>query len=186
MMQPSLFQRVRAWRDRASAALGARASGTIGPSYAIRTTCAAVASVLVARLLHVQNPIWAIVSSVVVILPGHRASVASAALRVISNMVGAGVGIAFAATGLPALPSLALGLLLVAFLCRVLAIDGAARSASVSLIIVNLRGPVDAVGSSEQRVLLVMLGCAVAFVVTLIAAAIERARSPVTTDQGGE
>jgi uncharacterized membrane protein YgaE (UPF0421/DUF939 family) len=185
-MQPTRFERVRAWRDRASTLLGARTTGTIGPSYALRTTCAAMASLLVARLLHVENPVWAIVSSVVVILPGHRASVTSAALRVIANMVGAAAGIGIAAIGLPSPAAIALGLLLVSALCRLLAIDGAARSASVSLIIVLLRDPTGVIGSSEVRVLQVMLGCAVAFVVTLAAAAIERSRPAATTDQEGE
>jgi uncharacterized membrane protein YccC len=180
------FQRLRALRDRASAALGARASGVIGPSYALRTTAAAIASLLAARALGVANPIWAIVSSVVVILPGHGASVASAALRVIANLVGAAVGIGIAAIGMPPLPSIAIGLLLVAVLCRLLAIDGAARSASVSLLIVLSRPPGSVVDVSEIRVLQVLLGCAVAFVVTLVAAAIERARGPSSGDAGGE
>jgi uncharacterized membrane protein YgaE (UPF0421/DUF939 family) len=164
-------------RDRVSTALGARTAGTIGASYALRTTAAALASFLVCRALAVANPIWAIVSSVVVILPSHRASVASAALRVIANLVGAAVGVAIAATELPAPAAIALGLLAVAALCRLLAIDGAARSASVSLIIVLLRNPGGVLGSSEMRVVQVLLGCAVALAVTLVASGIESLRS---------
>jgi uncharacterized membrane protein YgaE (UPF0421/DUF939 family) len=129
--------------------------------------------------LHIANPIWAVVSATVVILPGHRASVASAALRVIANLVGAGVGIAISALGLPAIAALGLGLLVVATVCRALAIDSAARSASVGFIIVALGKPGSAIGSSEMRIFLVMIGCVVAFLVTLIAARIENRRARV-------
>jgi uncharacterized membrane protein YgaE (UPF0421/DUF939 family) len=166
------LQRVIELRDRWSQRLGAQSSGQIGLSYALRTTCAALASWFVCRALGIP-PIWAMVSSVVVILPSHKASVASAALRVIANLVGAGVGIAIAAIGLPAVAALVLGLLLVAALCRLLAIDGAARSASVGFLIVSLRGE-SVLGSSETRIAQVALGCAIAFVITLIAARIER------------
>jgi uncharacterized membrane protein YccC len=168
------LRRVVELRDRWSKRLGAQSSGQIGLSYALRTTCAALASLFVCRALGIA-PIWAMVSSVVVILPSHKASVASAALRVIANLVGAAVGIAIAALGLPAVAALVLGLLLVAALCRLLAIDGAARSASVGFLIVSLRGePASVIGTSEIRILQVALGCAIAFVITLIAARIER------------
>jgi uncharacterized membrane protein YgaE (UPF0421/DUF939 family) len=168
------FARLRAERDRIATALGAQASGRIGLSYAIRTTVAALASMYLANALGLASPIWAVVSAVVVILPGHRASIASAVLRVIANLTGAGVGIAVASVGMPPLAELVIGLLAVALVCRLLAIDAAARSASVSLIVVLLRDPSGVRGSSETRVLQVMLGCGVALVVTLVVAGIER------------
>ncbi len=170
----ALLDRIRERRDRFAALLGAQASGKVGLSYAARTTAAALASLLACRALHVPNPIWAVVSSVVVILPSHRASVASAALRVIANLVGAGVGVAIAEVRLPPVAAVLVGLVVVAGLCRLLAIDGAARSASVGLIIVSLREPGGVVPSSEMRILQVVLGCSIAFVITLAAAWIER------------
>src|SRR5262249_48930613 len=119
-------------------------------------------------------PIWAVVSAVVVILPEPHASVKSAALRVIANLVGASTGAALAAFHLPTTASLVVGLLLVAGLCRLLGIDAAARSASVALIIVSLRQSGGVWVSSETRVALVMLGCLTAFAVTLMAAFLER------------
>jgi uncharacterized membrane protein YgaE (UPF0421/DUF939 family) len=175
MARPSLLERVRARRDRVSQLLGAQASGRIGPSFALRTTAAVLLATLLCHLLHLSNPIWAQVSAVVVIMPTHAASVTSAALRVISNLVGAGVGVALAQLQLPSLVTIALGLIVVAGLCRLLAIDAAARSASVALVIVSLRGADGIVGSSELRLLLVLLGCASALAVTIVAAGIERA-----------
>lgn len=165
----------RGVRGRLAALLGVQSGSRIGPSYVLRTTSAAIASLLVCRLLHIANPIWAIVSSVVVILPEHSASIASAALRATANLAGAGVGVAIGALSLPQIPSLLVGLVLIAGVCRLLAIDAAARTASVAVVIVLLKDPRGVLGSSELRVVLVLLGCAIALVVTIAAAWIERA-----------
>jgi uncharacterized membrane protein YgaE (UPF0421/DUF939 family) len=162
------------WRARLQRLLGAQAGMRIGASYVLRTLIAASTSLEVSRALHIANPIWAVVSSVVVIMPEVHASVASAALRVVANLIGAGVGVAIAALSLPTLPSLLAGMAAVAGLCRLLGLDAAARSANVALLIVLLRDAHAVIGSSETRVLLVALGCAVALAVTIVAAQVER------------
>jgi uncharacterized membrane protein YgaE (UPF0421/DUF939 family) len=170
------------WRTRLTRALGAQAGTRIGASYVIRTTLAATASLVVSRMLHIANPIWAVVSSVVVIMPEVHTSVASAAWRVVANLIGAGVGVGIALLALPSIPSLVMGLLVVAALCRLTGLDGAARSASVALVIVLLREHTaqTVLGSSETRVVLVLLGCVVALVVTIVAAQLERALGALT------
>jgi uncharacterized membrane protein YgaE (UPF0421/DUF939 family) len=124
--------------------------------------------------LHLAEPIWAVVSAVVVILPEVRGSMASASLRVIANLVGAGVGLLVSFLGWPSLPSLALGLPTTALSCRIIGVDTAARTASVALVIVLLKDPLGVRSSSEARVGLVMLGCAVALLVTALLSAIEK------------
>jgi uncharacterized membrane protein YgaE (UPF0421/DUF939 family) len=173
-LSASVLSRLRAERDRLSGFLGAQASGRIGPSYALRTVRAALASFAICHLLGVSSPIWSVVSAVVCIMPTHQASVASAGLRVIANLLGSAVGLAVSALGLSPLPSIAIGLPAVAALASLLAIDGAARSASVALVIVSLPGGSSVAGLSERRVAQVMLGCAIAFCITVIGAAIER------------
>jgi hypothetical protein len=78
----------QSWRTRFAEMLGARTM-RIGPSYVARITVAAGACLAVARLLHIANPIWAVVSAVVVIFPEVKNSVSSAALRVVANFIGA-------------------------------------------------------------------------------------------------
>ena len=164
------------WRARLARALGAQAGTRIGPSYVLRTTLSAAASLELSRLLHIANPIWAVVSSVVVILPELRASVASAGLRVVANLIGAGIGIGIALLALPAMPSLVVGVVAVGVVCHLIGLDAAARSGNVALIIVLLRDPSHrgVIDSSETRVLLVLIGCAVALLVTIVAAQAER------------
>ena len=153
--------------------LGAQAAARIGISYLIRVTLAGIAALLVTRALDVAAPIWAVVSAIVVIMPEVTTSIATAGLRVVANLIGAGVGVAIAAMALPTIPSLALGFVAVAGCCRLLGLDAAARSACVALVIVLLRDGSAVLGSSETRVMLVMLGCGVALVVTVVVAQAE-------------
>lgn len=164
------------WRERFADSLGAR-TGRIGTSYVVRTTMAATASLELARAFHIANPIWAVVSAVVVILPEIKGSVASAGLRVVANLIGAGIGVAIAQVDLPMIAAMIAGLIAVAAACRWLALDGAARSAGVALMIVLMRDERGVLGSSETRVVLVMLGCATALVVTLVVAGAENQAS---------
>jgi uncharacterized membrane protein YgaE (UPF0421/DUF939 family) len=163
------------FRRRLGELLAAQPSPPIGLSYAIRTASAGALALLSHRLLGSQAGIWAVVSAVVVIQPDHRASVAAAALRVVANIVGAGVGLLVGELlGAHQIVALVVGLLIVAFLCRKLRLDAAARTASVSLAIVLLKDPTGVLGSSETRLIGVVAGCAVALVVTMAAAQIER------------
>jgi uncharacterized membrane protein YgaE (UPF0421/DUF939 family) len=167
-------------RARIARLLGIEAGPKVGISFVVRTTCAAIASLLVAQHLHIATAIWAVVSAVVVILPEVRASVSSAMLRVTANLVGAAAGIAVDALGLDPTPSLALGFVGAAGICRLFGIDVAARTACVAVVIVLFKDPSGVRESSATRVALVALGCAVALVVTLIATAIDRVVARLT------
>jgi uncharacterized membrane protein YgaE (UPF0421/DUF939 family) len=160
-------------RSRLSGLFGLQPGPRVDASFVARTTAAAVFTLLISARLHVVNPIWAVVSAVVVILPEVRASVSSAAIRVIANLVGAGTGFVVSLLHLAPVSSLLLALPVAAILCRVARIDPAARTASVAVAIVLLKDPFDVKVSSEARVGLVVLGCSIALAVTLLAAPVE-------------
>jgi len=163
--------------------LASTAAPPIGPSYAIRAAASAALARLAYQVLGAQAGIWAVVSAVVVIQPDHRASVAAAALRVVANLVGAVVGLGVSLVlGTHQLIALVVGLFIVAFLCRKLRLDAAARTASVSLAIVLLRVPGGVLGSSELRLLGVLAGCAIALLVTVAAAQVEQRFAPPDGD----
>jgi uncharacterized membrane protein YgaE (UPF0421/DUF939 family) len=149
----------------------------VGWSYAARTASAGALALLASPLFNPQTGIWAIVSAVVVIQPEVRASFGAAVLRVLANVVGASAGAAvgFFLGGYP-VAAIVVGMLLVAGLCRLLRLDAAARSASVSAAIVLLHGSERFLGSVETRVLGVFIGCAIALVVTAVAVGITLAR----------
>jgi len=143
------------WRARLASMLAASPDARIGLSYAVRTTLAALASLVLCRALHIVNPVWAIVSAVVTILPEQKASIGLAAVRVVANLVGAAVGVAVGFLPLPEPLLLAIGLVAVALCCRVLNIDATARTASVTVVIVLNVDAHGRFGSSETRVMLV-------------------------------
>jgi uncharacterized membrane protein YgaE (UPF0421/DUF939 family) len=162
-------------RSRLERLLGAPASPRVGPSFVVRTAGAALATLLLCQWLRLESPIWAVVSAVVVILPEVQASVSSAALRVVANLIGAGTGLLISQLGLPSLPSLPTGLLAAALACRIAGVDAAARTACVAVVIVLLKDPVHVRVSSEARVWLVVIGCAVALSVTVVVSQVEQA-----------
>jgi len=165
-------------RSRLAAALGADPGPPLGPGYALRTASAAVIAYGLSRLTGPQIGIWSVVSAVVVIQPEAHATVSAAALRAVANVVGAVIGLAVG-SALDAWPLLALavGMLAVAAACRVLGIDAAARSASVSVAVVLLKDPDGVPGSSASRVAGVLAGCAIALAVTAISTVVEGRRA---------
>jgi uncharacterized membrane protein YgaE (UPF0421/DUF939 family) len=163
------------FRRRLVELLVAQRGPPIGLSYALRTASAGCISLLAYPLLGAQAGIWAVVSAVVVTQPDTRGSVAAAALRMVANILGAGVGLLVSELlGAQQLVALAAGLLIVAFVCHTLRLDATARTASASLAIVLLKDPSGVLGSSGTRVLGVVAGCAVAFIVTVVAVELER------------
>jgi uncharacterized membrane protein YgaE (UPF0421/DUF939 family) len=174
------------FRRRLGELLAAQRGPPIGLSYALRTVSAGCITLLAYPLLGAQAGIWAVVTAVVVIQPDIRASVAAAALRMVANIMGAGVGLVVGEfLGAQEVVALAVGLLIVAFVCRTLRLDAAARNASASLAVVLVRDPTGVLGSSETRVLGVLTGCAVAFIVTVAAAQLERFGRTGITASGG-
>jgi uncharacterized membrane protein YgaE (UPF0421/DUF939 family) len=140
----------------------------VGTSYAIRTAGVAAIAFVLYRFVDAHVGTWAAVSAIVVIQPDNRASISNAFLRVVANLLGVGVGVATGALfGDQLLLALVTSMLVVAGLCRWLALDVAARSACAAVAIVLLVDPADITGSSELRVIGVVCGCAIALVVTI-------------------
>jgi len=140
----------------------------VGRSYAIRIAGVAAMAFVLYRFVDAHLGIWAAVSAIVVIQPDNQASLRNAALRVVANLLGVGVGVVTGAIlGDQQLLALVTSLLVVVGLCRWLALDAAARSACAAVAIVLLVDPADVSGSSEMRVLGVVTGCAIALTVTI-------------------
>jgi len=147
----------------------------LGRSYALRVAGVAAIAFVLYRFVDAHVGTWAAVSAIVVIQPDNRASISNAALRVVANLMGVGVGVATGALlGDQLLLSLVTSLLVVAGLCRWLALDAAARSACAAVAIVLLVDPADITGSSELRVMGVVSGCAIALAVTIATALVTR------------
>jgi uncharacterized membrane protein YgaE (UPF0421/DUF939 family) len=162
--------------------LGTDPGPPVGPIYAVTTATSALVALFLSDALGIYS-LWAVVSATVVIQPDVKASVSATSLRGVANLIGAGTGalLALLPWNQPVL-TLVAGLFFVAFACRMLGIDAASRSASVALVIVLLRSA-QVLDTSRTRVLGVLLGCAVALVVTGVVAIIQ-ARFATITGRG--
>jgi uncharacterized membrane protein YgaE (UPF0421/DUF939 family) len=134
----------------------------------LRTAVAAVAAMLLARLLKMPESYWAPISTIVII----QSTIPPATLgwqRFVGTALGAVLGAALATFFPPAPLVYGLGILLCGMLTCLLRVDGAYRFAAITLSIVLLIPHTRApwiVG--WHRFLEVSLGIAVALVVTMV------------------
>ena len=151
-------------------AIGAILSGINRDSFldSVRTTVAAVAAVLLARLLKLPEYYWAPISTIVVI----QSTIPPLTLgwqRFVGTALGAVLGAALATYFSPSMVVYALGILLCGMLAWLLRVGSAYRFAGITLSIVLLIPhtlPPWIVG--WHRFLEVSLGIAVALVVTTV------------------
>jgi uncharacterized membrane protein YgaE (UPF0421/DUF939 family) len=104
---------------------------------------------------------WAAVSAVLVLQPRFRRSLAASAIRVIANLLGAGIGVAVSLTIPNHLAAVLISLVLIVLACEWLRLDAGLRSACASVLIVTM-APGDLLARGEERALAVCIGCAVA------------------------
>ncbi len=151
-------------------AIGAILSGINRDSVldSVRTTVAAVAAFLLARLLKLPEYYWAPISTIVVI----QSTIPPLTLgwqRFVGTALGAVLGAALATYFSPSVVVYALGILLCGMLAFLLRVGGAYRFAAITLSIILLipraRPPWI---TSWHRFLEVSLGIAVALVVTTV------------------
>jgi len=134
----------------------------------LRTTCAAVAALLLARLLKLPEYYWAPISAIVVV----QSTIPPRTLgwqRFVGTALGAVLGAALASFFRPTAVVYAVGILLCGMLAWLLRVGGAYRFAGITLSIVLLIPHTRApwiVG--WHRFLEVSLGIAVALVVTTV------------------
>ena len=134
----------------------------------VRTTLAAVAALLLARLLKLPEYYWAPISTIVIIqstIPPHLLGWQ----RFVGTALGALLGAALASYFSSSLAVYALGILLCGVLAWLLRVGGAYRFAAITLSIILLiprTGPPWITG--WHRFLEVSLGIAVALVVTMV------------------
>ncbi len=145
-------------------------------TYAIQAVIATVAVMLLFRWIGNPNAMWAAVSAVLVLQPGFRSSLAASAVRVLANLLGAGIGVAVSLAIPWHAAAVAISLVLIVFACEWLRLDTGLRSAGASVLIVTM-GTGSAIERGEQRALAVIAGCGVAIVLQIVLYAIVRRSS---------
>jgi uncharacterized membrane protein YgaE (UPF0421/DUF939 family) len=133
--------------------------------FSLKAAIAAVIAVLIFGLFGLPGPVWAAVSAVIVTEPNLHPSVKSASYRVIANLIGAFVGAALGTLIGPALPALAIGIVVTGIVCHFMRLDDALRPAYSAVVIVILASEGSKWVGSLDRVFAVALGCLCALAV---------------------
>ncbi len=148
----------------------ARSSRALGISWAtlinsLRATVAAVAAMLLARLLHLPEFYWAPISALVILLSAVN-PLTTAWQRFAGTALGAALGALLATLLHPTWAVYGVGIFLSGLICTLLHVDGAFRFAAITLSIVMLIGHASPPWIvAVHRFVEVSLGIAVALVV---------------------
>jgi uncharacterized membrane protein YgaE (UPF0421/DUF939 family) len=144
-------------------------------AYAAKAVVATVLVVVLYRGLGKGSAMWAAVSAVLVLQPRFQHSLAASAIRVIANLLGAGIGVAVSLAIPDRLEAVLISLVLIVLACEWLRLDAGVRSACASVLIVTM-APGSLVERGEERALAVCIGCGVALLLQVVLYGITRRR----------
>jgi len=132
---------------------------------------AVVATLLVAALyqwLAHGSAMWAAVSAVLVLQPRFHRSLAASAIRVIANLLGAGIGVGISLLLPDRLEASCIALALIVLTCELLRLDAGVRSACASVLIVTMVPGGSVVARGWERATAVCVGCGVALALQVV------------------
>jgi uncharacterized membrane protein YgaE (UPF0421/DUF939 family) len=138
-------------------------------------SCAYAAQAVVATLLVLAlyqwlgkgSAMWAAVSAVLVLQPRFQRSLAASAIRVIANLLGAGIGVGVSLAIPQRIAAVMVSLVLIVLACEFLRLDAGVRSACASVLIVTM-APGPLVARGEERASAVCIGCGVALALQVV------------------
>jgi uncharacterized membrane protein YgaE (UPF0421/DUF939 family) len=135
--------------------------------FSLQAAIAAVLAYLAYRAFGLPGATWAPVSALVVMKPSLKTSWQAALLRFAANIVGATSGALCGGALGHSMSALALGVLLTGLVCHYARLDDSLRSAYAASAIVTLGTDTAVWFGSLDRVLAVVVGCAMALLVGL-------------------
>ncbi len=132
----------------------------------------AVVSVLLLKLLfgslHLRAVIWAIISAILALQPGWSQSVVTSVIRILATTVGASVALAVSMVPVRTELQLVFSLVVVVFVCELLRLDLALRTACVAAVIVLTQGEGHILSTGFDRFFATITGCLMALIIQLI------------------
>jgi|SRR5579872_270075 len=119
---------------------------------------------------HFKAPgaLWAVVSAVLVLQPGFSQSLTSSSVRVVANLLGAGIAALIGLTLGDQLPEICLALISIILICEFARLDQGVRSACASVLIVMMKTDETILQRSVERATAVAIGCGVALLLQII------------------
>jgi uncharacterized membrane protein YgaE (UPF0421/DUF939 family) len=137
-------------------------------AYAAQAIVATVLVIALYQWLGKGSGMWAAVSAVLVLQPRFQRSLAASAIRVIANLLGAGIGVAISLAIPQRIVAVMVSLTLIVLACEVLRLDAGVRSACASVLIVTMVPGGSLVARGEERAIAVCIGCGVALLLQTV------------------
>jgi uncharacterized membrane protein YgaE (UPF0421/DUF939 family) len=135
--------------------------------YAAQAVAATLLILAVYNWAGKPSGLWAAVSAVLVLQPGFRRSLAASAIRVIANLLGAGVGMAAGFEFADRTVSVLVALVVIILVCEIAKLDAGVRSACASVLIVSI-GSGTLYERGMERAAAVAIGCGAALGLQLV------------------
>jgi uncharacterized membrane protein YccC len=111
---------------------------------------------------------WAVISAILALQPGWSQSVVTSVIRIIATLVGAGVALLVSWVHFHPELQLIVALVIVVFVCELLRLDTALRTACVSVVIVLTVNAGHILSTGEERFFATIIGCFSALLVQLV------------------
>jgi uncharacterized membrane protein YccC len=153
---------------------------TSGLQYAVRILIGCVIAWFVLDRIHHPNPLWALISVIIVTEPELGAAFLAFNSRIVNTLIGCAVGLSFLYLLGPSRWSILLGIIVSVILCtHFIRVPGSWRVAPVTVAIlmtpsVLSGGRAAGLAVAMDRTVEVLLGSAVALLITYVASLIQR------------
>ncbi len=112
--------------------------------------------------------IWAFISAILALQPGWSQSVVTSVIRIVATVVGATVALLMSKAPIPPVFQLIAALVVVVFVCELLRLDIALRTACVSAVIVLTLSEGHVLTTAQDRSFATIAGCLMALLVQLV------------------
>jgi uncharacterized membrane protein YgaE (UPF0421/DUF939 family) len=136
--------------------------------YIIKCLLVISISFAVAPLIHLDSLGWCVVSALIVLSPEGKDTYQLSMVRIKANLVGAAVGIALMPFHTSEFLLICIGVIFAIIICFTLKIEAGVRSACVSIVILMHGEPNRDYHTALDRVISVLLGCAISLLITYI------------------
>jgi uncharacterized membrane protein YgaE (UPF0421/DUF939 family) len=137
--------------------------------YILKCAIGTITVFSISSLIHYKNVAWSLISVLLVLSPEGKDAISLAVSRIKANVIGAAAGLACLPIAAPNMWTISLAIAATLFLCHLLNLDAAARSALAASVIIMLHPEGSHLWSTAiERLIAVFSGCALGLAVTFM------------------
>jgi len=137
--------------------------------YILKCAIGTITVFSISSLIHYKNVAWSLISVLLVLSPEGKDAISLALSRIKANIIGAAAGLASLLIAIPNMWTISLAIAVTIFICHLLNLDAAVRSALAASVIIMLHPEGSHLWSTAiERLIAVFSGCVLGLVITFI------------------